>query len=880
MSFNLAALISGSEIKQQTEQKNQKNEKNEKNQEQKKSYSHGINVIFTKGIYKGYNGVVSDFYPATYELTTTGQAFVDADKFGPIQPIGSVIYTDFGKSEIQRILLANKDPIAKLVIYKENDVLKIGNVFNLEKRHEKNKLSQHFNMDEIENPNNTFITELSVFDESLILDMNMLSMNQNLTEQIIKQMNQLHLNDKISVAPIQIIEQLSEQIKQNSNLLDIMTNPVYSDITPTVVYKKDIISTYYMNIYGDSLGKFSDYNLIKTQYYISYVNNVSFKPSMIEIQKDKQFAKIKKGIFSRQIFKIKAYNQSRSSITLSSNGITIHSHSVAEKNKDNNQVIFKTRPIYQSDLFYMDVVLKNGNTAQIVKIMDNNTISIIEKQNNKFETKTISMLDIVKYEQGFSFDTGIVQETDEVNKTNFNYTNNDKNDENDENENQEVNDDDVNKDEQEHDYEEVEENADNEQEQEQEQKASFKDTQRTSYEQKQLTSKQLSYKNTIEQVIKLLNMNEDNLDIYATINTIEQVISIIIKQLKSIDYKLDLTVTSNMKFIIVCVILYDLIKSKGYNQDIDLVISKLFPKYFTVKDLSASHINDNIFLKEWNQLDSNIISESIIKITQYRKNDKDFSKIVKILLLNCDKVIQNIMNININIINPGQIKEELIPIGVNMMTGRRIKDEQEEIDLLRTRNSKKTVVLVKYLLEDKPIPENEVPIIWESYVNVLDKYRKALQQKYDTQNNNSYLYIMNNLHRGPYALKEQMPDNVRKMFVNTYRQLLGSIISQQAKLEILKDNKRKRDDQIQEYRSTLNIDELFGEDSEDDTPIKNTRKYEREKKIREIKASITKSSIAANRNAQQDSTKRSKLNNTEYQQWYKEKYSKAEDEAN
>ena len=112
---------------QQENQQENKQENQKKNKKSEKSYTHGINVIMREGMHKGFLGNVSEFFPASYNLSVSGYKFVDADKYGPILPIGTKLITEFGESRIERIMIASQNKsIVKIAIYKEENILKVG----------------------------------------------------------------------------------------------------------------------------------------------------------------------------------------------------------------------------------------------------------------------------------------------------------------------------------------------------------------------------------------------------------------------------------------------------------------------------------------------------------------------------------------------------------------------------------------------------------------------------------------------------------------------------------------------------------------------------------------------------------------------------------
>jgi hypothetical protein len=831
---------------QQENQQENKQENQKKNKKSEKSYTHGINVIMREGMHKGFLGNVSEFFPASYNLSVSGYKFVDADKYGPILPIGTKLITEFGESRIERIMIASQNKsIVKIAIYKEENILKVGIL-----------------LDDLTNENDVSIMELNTFDTDLIINMNKLEMNDD--DNIIRQMSGLSIEN---VNEVEIMEKLSNELKENESLLYTMKNykniynknddnnalskmfDILKSKLPSIIKisRKNIINNYYVSFDKENMGKFTNYNPSKNQYYISYVQVITFKPSMIDIKSDKRTASVKKGIYSNQIYNIESYNKAYLSIILSTDGQKIKQTTVRNKNDGK----FKTRPIYQSDVFYIDLTLTNGNKAQVTKVY-NNDIEIIEKIKNLYVARTIKKSEILTFEPGFSFEDVSTKIKDDYTSK---YTNDKKELLEDEKESR---DDEENDDEKEFDYgSELEIDLDNLDDNinGDEQKISFKDTQRTAYERPDLTADEKRYKLKIEKILKIMSISDDTIDIYETINIIVKIIPII--ENKS-NMQRDINVTNDINFIYICVILYALIK-QGYCKPIDTIITKLYPKYLTNKDVSASSIKNTIFLKEWSILDETIIKQSNNDIKNSIANKK-YTNVFKILLLNCDKVLQNILNYKVNI----DCKTSLSiipyePLGINKLTGRRIKDEEEEMALLSNKNT--IAISIKNLINGK-IPKNEVPIIWGGVsLMVLDKYKKVLDTKYIESNNKNYLYIKNNLHRGLFFIKDDMPENVRKMLESTYRKMIGTIIEEEIKEKRLTSNKRKNDEQITENRKKIyKAEDLFGEenDEESDVVVKNTRKYERERKIREMSNSIKKLTMEANRNAYQDKKNREK----------------------
>ena len=104
-----------------SERKQEKYEKKEKI----KNYSHGNSALVTKvgDDYKGYYGHVTDFFPATYELKTEGETYIEADE---IIYISKKIITKFGESKILEKIVATQSgaDYIDFIVYTDRETLK------------------------------------------------------------------------------------------------------------------------------------------------------------------------------------------------------------------------------------------------------------------------------------------------------------------------------------------------------------------------------------------------------------------------------------------------------------------------------------------------------------------------------------------------------------------------------------------------------------------------------------------------------------------------------------------------------------------------------------------------------------------------------------
>jgi hypothetical protein len=574
-----------------------------------------------------------------------------------------------------------------------------------------------------------------------------------------------------------------------------------------------------------------------------------------DTQKFRYFGIVKSGPYSGQKLEVVNYTPAHLELFLSTNGKRITSHTIRKRLDDGNYIVDELkRPVFELSLilpmhvFYLDLLLQNDNYAQVNKILPNNNILVTEKDSktNKYSQHEISMNDIKQIQPGFKFgetDIKIKPQEDILISESV------------EDDTQSMYDDDDDSDSKEIDY----ATSPVDEDEERPQKASFKDTQRTGMEERKLTEQEKNIKTNIQNILRYLKMHDDSIDLYNTINIITSVIKTIKSQLKNINYSSDLTVTSNIKFIIVCVVIYDLIKV-GFNNNLDEIISMLFPQYFSIKDIQADSMNDNIFLMQWNEyLSQERINESINKIKNYRSNEDDYPKIIKELLINADIVLQGLLGLHINIINRNLMNlQDLIPVGINPMTGRKIKEEDIEKSIEKTLKAthelKSKMVTVEDLINEKQLPETEVPIMWpQVYLPIIKKFKQTIQHKANTQTHltNDYLYIRDNLVRAPFAIRDDiMKESVRKAFEGMYKTLLSHIIQQNIKLEKGKKRVREEQEQVKRYRTKL-LESKPKEEEEEQQPqqTKNTASYIKEQKLRETKKSIAKATRAATRNA-------------------------------
>jgi sulfur carrier protein ThiS len=284
----------------------------------------------------------------------------------------------------------------------------------------------------------------------------------------------------------------------------------------------------------------------------------------------------------------------------------------------------------------------------------------------------------------------------------------------------------------------------------------------------------------------------------------------------------------------------------------------LFPSYFTIKDIQAQSMNENIFLMKWeDNLSQERIDATISKIREYRQNESDYPKIIKEIITNADIVLQGILGLHVNIMERTHVKlEDLIPVGINPVTGRRFKDEALERELQRGREAsirlRSQMVTVEDLLNDRKLPEQEIVITWAKINEpIIEKFKQEVQKKADSQVSlkQDYIYIKNNLVRAPFALRDDiMKPAVRKAFEGIYKTLLATIIKQNLKAEKSKKRQREEQEQIRVNRARI-VSNKPVEDEDEEFEQQHTKSYLKEQQKRETKRALDKATRAANRNA-------------------------------
>jgi hypothetical protein len=237
--------------------------------------------------------------------------------------------------------------------------------------------------------------------------------------------------------------------------------------------------------------------------------------------------------------------------------------------------------------------------------------------------------------------------------------------------------------------------------------------------------------------------------------------------------------------------------------------------------------------------------------------------ILKELILYSDLIVQKCLGLSLNIRRKYELDlSQLIPVGINRETGRRYKDESEENDLLRLNNIRQNYYTSKNMLDNLPLPSNEVPINWDhDSKKVLEKFSKGLIQKakHQPEASETILTIKDNLYRAPFAIRDDHLDSFTKSnFETVFLKLKSAIIE-------YKENKTKSaketSERITKNRKRIHEEreELFGTDMDiDESEPGVEEKLSKRQKMYNIENSLRKAQVLANRSAYADKAKEKK----------------------
>lgn len=679
----------------------------------KKRFTHGNNVIMIRGTHKGYYGHVNpdEFQPARYEIEIEEDQYIPISRYGDIE-IGKEIQTEFGKStimnripklvEIEGIdkkmtLRFMESDLMRVVAYTEGDKLRLAKLENVERTD--NKLNCEiipFNIPSMKDEGDG-LQQLS----SVIKSGNLNSIFEN-------------------------------KKSDRCDIMDVKFPEYYIVITkPNNETDQNYLGTF---------GRFT--RVIPEQYLIKHKKTIYVMPSNIKPKVGNKKIKgesvdVVKGAFKGKTGKIIKKYDPRLVVYIEAAGKRVSEHYV--KDGDN----FVLTPITPKDVFYMDLKLKNGNDFEVRDITESGNFIGVERGKN-YRTKEITPEEVLMYQPGFS----VVGMDTQIAKMDDSYVSDDTQYVSDTDEQEEVY-----EDEEENDAGDVSsyEEETSRGEEGEEYGFSYKDIDRITYQPKGLTSEEESIKARINKIIRNYGINESEINVYGMIESVVEIIKKLKAKLGGSEEFKNIWVGSDEKYIIACVVFYEIIRSgmeylfvDNFNDILGSYIATLASnKYFLPND-----IKNTIFLKKgWSS--TTVVNENLLKTL---KKNKDNNSLYTEMFKNCERYLGTIMEIpDIEKVSRVLTMEKLIPVGVHK-TKRQREEEMENEPYV------KKFAYVSDVISDN-MPESATKILWDpSYESVLERFRGRLMEKINSERSNKstkivYEYVLDNFEQAPFELK-------------------------------------------------------------------------------------------------------------------------------
>jgi hypothetical protein len=822
-------------------------------------FIHGPQVILLKGMHKGVHGYVTDFHSGKYTFTVNETFYVPKSNY--TKKAGEEIVSEV--PILYRLNLVDgsildipAEFITEIVVYKtgnkKNETLQLGNVVSKTKN--ENIV--------IESPGNTQRKTSTYVVKKINLendDLTMMMSELNFGSGGVIDLNKLYISNKKVHAPIELVENLSKRIVNGEDFGHIFNNETDH------VFSQDILDRYFIVYQGEHIGKFGVNTEIFEPQFVIEKKKIDFSLGQALVKKDaNETVKIVKGkLKSDRLYNPNEYEYSPPylSITLSTNGrkVTESTYNIGTSYDPK----FITRKITPNDVFYFDVKIRDLGVAEVKKINKDGTFDAIIKNGYVYEeVPNIPFKDVVDTEPGFKWKYGQTQAQEEQKEEElFTFENADV----------DVADADADADADEGDEKEVADYGEEGQEEqresevleaEPEMKETFNDKNRLNQEETKLTSKQQSIKNTISTIMKNAKINEDSLNIYTSTELVEQVFN----QLEKKNNGKSILNTIDAKYITAALVFCEV-----------LINHRQIDRHFGLLNFTKALINSN-YLKNGDVFENNNIKYSILlkkdtgilsdldfkqqnnKVKVFWENNK-FQDIIKIMMNNALILAKKMLGREI-LAEPNSVNiNDLIPLGkyYNPNAEQKLQHEvsykkgNTEITMKHYSSEKETrrdedhyMITIEELAQNKKIPEKERKILWGlDTQSLLQDTKDNLSELAKSENNpTGYQYIIKNLERGPYALREMANSDLKDYFKMVFKELLINAIkikrrSKKLSLKRQRENEYERSNLLNRRLKIAKEKDEDNEDSEEEE-IKNTNSYEKEKRIREMKQSIAK----------------------------------------
>lgn len=457
--------------------------------------------------------------------------------------------------------------------------------------------------------------------------------------------------------------------------------------------------------------------------------------NMVEIKGDSVF--IKKGDYKGKNGELINIVKARLKVHIDALNKSVSKHLV----KVND--VFTERNIEIGDVFYHDVMLKNGDIINVTKIKGE-VMYGYDKKNNDVEIKSS---EIERYLPGFKLNCSKkfdeVEEVNEMSDDIFVSENN------------------VDE-EEEHQYEEEEQEEsevvgyevggyEGEKEnigEEMELKVSFKDIERCEFVAQKLSKDETEIMNNVDKVIRLLSYPSDIINRYTVLGNIKQTVNVMKGELERIN--ITTWKDSDLKYITFYLIIIELIKGRETymtNSTFVSQVEKLYNVgYFTKVDIKGSCLLMSIKDK---------IIETCFGLIVLSKEQSEEIKILYKQSKHLEIIIKMIENCGI-------ILEEWYG-KINIKGNKKV-----EVKIYNVSEGKRNKEYPKYFLTTQDILTGNIPatsrrIMWgpqsEYLVNIWKSGLNKKMEMCDNDNKRSvYEYVINNFDNAPF-MKDYIPTN-------------------------------------------------------------------------------------------------------------------------
>jgi hypothetical protein len=495
---------------------------------------------------------------------------------------------------------------------------------------------------------------------------------------------------------------------------------------------------------------------IGKNYIIQHPRVISVQQNHIVKQQDVEKVKILKGEFKNYVGQIIRSQPAYLSVYIDSLGKQMSSY--VDK-------FGKTQKLEPTDVFYIDLILANGNAFQVNSINSQGLIKGIEKTLQGYEAKTINQSDIARLQPGFKFHAHQSVSQEEFDSQNLLQE---------EVVTSEVEDrDDVSEPEEDGFYKDQEES--NLEYDEPQFVSSFKDQDRVTFQNIKLNKSQEEIKRVIEKIfLNIVGRSiAEELVVSDFIIHVDEILNITKEKLQSSSNMQNNWTPGDKRVIISCMAFRHLVKndyayfisqSNLLNTFIDMLINKQI--------INRKHVENNIFLQnEWT---------SAFSIPMF-KLPKQFEEIIYIIFQNCYDYLNSIDDF----------------IEIPTFNNSKTTDESQFLKVEKI--SKEPPRKYAYASEviNNAIPSTAIKVLWAprfqnvfvEYHKLLDTRVKALEEKgkensIQKQNyiNSAkvYAWVNENLQQAPFVLKDldmsmELAEEKKQALEKVFKVLLTAI---------------------------------------------------------------------------------------------------------